>query len=309
MFTYHAYGLTIGSELRLPGLVAAEREAQPEIRIQCRSKPPEGWPIRSDNGKRLTGIAKGVMSFLVRDGIEIIVDVRENADIDYARAIVSGELLSALLRQRGLLTLHASCVAKDGAAIGFVGYSGWGKSTLAMHYVEQDYRLICDDVLAIEFTPEGPMAIPGYPQLKLQSNTAGLYVDDFDGLPLAHSETDKRLHLCTSHFQDSPVPLQRLYLLEGRDRSATRILNLKSMTAVIELSAHTRAANLLRHAAFRRAHLRQVTDLVASMPVKLLQRRLSLEALSDVLTAINQDRNESVEHEKTSTKIPVAATL
>ncbi len=296
MFDYVGYGLHIRSELHLPGFTTGKHEALPEVRILRRRKPPQGWPIRNDNGKRLTGVADNVMRFLVRDGIEIVVDIQRNADLDFARAIVSGELMSALLRQRGLLTLHASCVAKSGEAIGFVGHSGWGKSTLAMQYVEQEYQLICDDVLAIECTPEGPVAVPGYPQVKLRNDCGSRFARGFEHLPAAHSETDKRL-LVTDRFQNLSVPLRRLYLLEGRNRNVTRVVDLEDQEAVIALSMHTRATNLLKNAAFRRSHLQQVTALVSSVPVKLLQRRLSLDGLPDVQAAIEQDRKENRAHE------------
>ena len=287
MFSYLGYGLQLRSALRLPGFVQGTREDLPAVRVARRSIP-EAWAPLNDDGQQLAGIARGVMRFQVRNGTEIVVDPLPDGDLDYARAIVSGELLSALLRQRGLLALHASCVAKDGAAIGFVGHSGWGKSSLAMQYVEHGYRLLCDDVLALTFTPDGPVALPGYPQVKLRADAGGRYAEQFGALPSAHSETDKRLLSCPDHFQDAPVPLRRLYLLEGRGRDAHRVLPIARQQAFVELLRHSRATNLLKSAAFRRAHLEQITTLLRSLPVQLLQRRTSLDLLPDLYTTIEQ---------------------
>ena len=141
-----------------------------------------------------------------------------DADLDYIQAIISGELMSAVLRQRGLLTLHGSCVANADGAIGFIGHSGWGKSTLSMQFVQHGYRLLCDDVLAVDFREGAPMVIPGYPQVKLRQDAAERYVGEFEALPAAHTLTDKRLYACADNFQSHPVPLRKLYLLEGKKR-------------------------------------------------------------------------------------------
>ena len=45
--------------------------------------------------------------------------------------------------------IHASCVAKDGNAIMFVGPSGSGKSTHCWKLLQHGYKLIADDVVQI----------------------------------------------------------------------------------------------------------------------------------------------------------------
>ena len=51
------------------------------------------------------------------------------------------QLFLLLLRQRGLLTLHASVIRSKGKDyIGFVGDSGYGKSTLAEYFSQQGYN-------------------------------------------------------------------------------------------------------------------------------------------------------------------------
>ena len=297
MVTYLGYGLQIRSQLQLPGFRVGRHDGLDAVRVLRRSLSLEDGYKLNDDGLKLAGVADGAMRFRVIDGKEIVVDPVAGADLDYVRAIVSGELMSALLRQRGLITLHASCVARGGEAIGFIGCSGWGKSTLSMHYVEKGYRLICDDVLAIEFTPDGPVAVPGYPQVKLRSDSGARYADDFGELPLAHSVTDKRLVTCADHFQTTPVPLRGLYLLEPRGREANQVVPLDPQAAFVEVLRHTRATKLIKSAEFTRAHMRQVAGLLNVVPLKLLQRHTSLDLLSEVYETVERDRGtETVEH-------------
>lgn len=291
MFSYLGYGLQIRSEFQLPGFVVGERHDLPEVRVIRRHVPLDQWSELNDDGLKLAGVARGVMRFQVKGGEQIVVDPEPDADLDYARAIISGELMAALLRQRGLLTLHGSCVAKDGRAIGFVGHSGWGKSTLAMHFVANGYRLLCDDVLAVAFTDKGPAAVPGYPQVKLRPDSGALFVKDniYETLPSAHTETDKRLYGRADYFQEVPVPLRKLYLLEGRTRPDNKVLPVAEQQAFGELLRHTRATNLLKNPTFLQVHLHQLKDLLEGVPVSLLHRRMSLDLLPELLDAIELD--------------------
>lgn len=293
MHRYIGFGLQICSDFSLPGFVPGERAELPEVRIEQRPVPLERWRELNDDGLKLAGVARGVMKFQVEHGASIAVEPEPGADLDYLRAIVSGELMSALLRQRGLLALHASCVARDGKAIGFIGHSGWGKSTLATHFVQHGYRLLADDVLAVQFTPEAPLAVPGYPQVKLRADAGARYVDAFADLPEAHTETDKRLFSLSEQFQDEPVPIAKLYVLEPYDRPASQVAPITPRDAFVELVRHTRASNLIKSPAFRQAHLDQIARLMAAVPVSLFHRQRSLERLPELYELVERDLRQS----------------
>ena len=292
MFDYVGYGLHIRSDLELSGFTEGRGEGLPVVEVVERSVPLDRWRELNDDGLKLAGVAEGVMRFQVEGGGRIVVDPEPGADLDYAKAIVSGELMAALLRQRGLLTLHGSCVATDGGAVGFVGHSGWGKSTLAVHLVSRGYRLLCDDVLAVEFGGGEPAAVPGYPQVKLREDSAARHVEGFGALRAAHAQTDKRLYACAADFQTAAVPLRKIYVLEGEARSEDAVRTLTDQEALVELLRHTRATNLLKSPAFSKAHLFQLRDLLAAVPVRLLHRQMALERLPDLFRIIERDLNE-----------------
>ena len=290
MHFYKAYGLRIRSTLPLPGLVEAEADEPTDVAIEQGPVALDRWHEMNDDGMKLTGVAEDVMRFHILDGERITVDLLPGGDAEYAQAILTGELFAALLRQRGLLALHASCVAKDGHAVGFIGNSGWGKSTLAMHFVEQGYRLLGDDVLAVSFENDEPVAIPGYPQVKLREDAGARYAaGSFGDLRAAHSQTDKRLYRCDGAFQEDVIPLRRLYLLEPRRREVTRVVALPPAEAFAALVAHTRGTKLLKNEAFTLAHFSQVQRLMEAVPVALLHREMALDALPEAYEAVRAD--------------------
>jgi hypothetical protein len=85
------------------------------------------------------------------------------------RTYLLGSAFGALLIQRGLLVLHGNALERDGRAIVCLGASGAGKSTLACALMQQGWRLLADDLVAI--TPEG-MVLPGIPRIKLWEDAA-----------------------------------------------------------------------------------------------------------------------------------------
>lgn len=285
---YHGFGLDLLSDIDLPGFIVAPAGI-PDVRIERAPVPLDRWNELNDDGMGLLGVAEGVMRFLVEDGERIIVEPLEGADMEYVKAIVSGELMSALLRQRGLLVLHASCVAREGEAVGFVGHSGWGKSTLASHFVHEEYRLLADDVLAIRFEGGEAFAVPAYPQVKLRQDSGALYVDGFEALSEAHAETDKRLVSFQRSFQEEPTRLAGLYVLESESRPVSGVVPLPAQQAFVELTRHTRATNLIKKPEFVSAHLAQVTRLLSVVPVRLLRRKRSLDLLPDLYDLVRQD--------------------
>lgn len=297
MHHYVAFGLSVHSEVPLPGFVSGSGKDLPHVSIKREHIPADRWPAWNDDGLRLAGVARGVMHFRVIDGETIIVDPLPDGDQDYMKAIISGELFAALLRQRGLLVLHGSSVAHNGRAVGFVGYSGWGKSTLASAFVERGWRLLGDDLLVLDLNdPSTPMATPGYPQLKLAPDVGPRFFNEYDELPGAHSQTTKRLVARPEDFQREAVPLTDLYLLEGRHRDTDSALPMSGREAFVEMLRHTRATNLIKAPGMMQALTHQVAAVQSAVEPRLLHRRRSLDNLPDLVGLILSDITKASAH-------------
>ena len=66
--------------------------------------------------------------------------------------------------QRDFLLLHANALSKNGEAILCMGHSGDGKSTIAYNLVQQGWKLLSDDLVALNSSLE---VLPGIPRIKL----------------------------------------------------------------------------------------------------------------------------------------------
>jgi len=291
MYSYTLYGLTVSTEIELPGLppgrgscdvrVVRTKLGSVERASPTNDGPPASYRI-SDGGKSVGGWIYDELKFFVIDGREIHIDLQKEISPEVLRGYLTGVLLATLLRQRGYVVLHASCVERAGAAIGFIGDSGWGKSTVAEYFCREGYSLLNDDILVVALNQEGPpVVVPGFPQVKLLPDTGARLRDDFHELPRMHERTAKRLNL-SPEWKGERAHLSRLFVLESTFREENRIRSISAREALMELIKHSRASNLIAHPQVRAENLSRCADLVQRVPVAVLERRRGVEFLREI---------------------------
>ena len=189
---------------------------------------------------------EGIARFRVSGGERIAFDPwqGEGNPLDL-RTFVLGSPLGALLIQRGMVVLHGNALEKDGRAIVSLGHSGAGKSTTAYALMQQGWRLLADDLVAI--TPEG-LVLPGIPRIKLWHDAARAFGLDPETLPPIRQGMRKYLLMGEAvRRATAAVPLAALFLLHkrpdaGEDPGGGRITRITSQKE---------AALTLRNQAFR----------------------------------------------------------
>ena len=122
---------------------------------------PEGARYSSEyliHGSQVILNIPRVGRFCVDGGNRITVDPQKNVTTPDLMTYLKGSVLAILLHQRNMMPLHASCVARNGKAVAFLGDSAAGKSTMAALFSAHGYDLICDDVL-VHFGDEGGIRV------------------------------------------------------------------------------------------------------------------------------------------------------
>lgn len=292
MYTYTAYSLGIHSELPLPELVVAK--SQPDVVVRL-GQLDNLEKVVHDGGSCFLGEVANIGRFLIRGGSEIVFAPVPSVDEAVIRTTILGPILSVLLRQRGLLVLHASCIVVNGSAVAFMGASGWGKSTLAETLHLRGYSLVTDDVMGVQVGSGTPIVFPGYPQLKLWPDAAASLGHIPENLPQLNSQSDKRIHRVAHNFPQTPLPLKRIYVLGEGSQHA--IVNLPHQKAFVELVRHSRAVSLLRNPDYISSHLRQCTSLVKNVSVCRLERPRLLAGLPDTVKLVEEDITQISDHD------------
>lgn len=240
-----------------------------------------------DGGDRFAGDVDGVGTFYIEEGRRIIIDPVDGVEDGILRTILLGPVLSVLLRQRGLLVLHASCVIIDGLAVAFIGASGAGKSTTAEAFYAAGHRVLTDDVTAIDSASGTHHVIPGYPQIKLMPDAAASLVDDGADLPLLFGHALKHTHRIDQDFPTAPVPLAKIYVLDRGDDHGIEPLPKQDIFPVV--LCNSRGVTLLRTPSYSAAHLATCTQLLTQVPTARLHRRFGLDALPDLVALVEED--------------------
>jgi hypothetical protein len=175
---YRVCGLSVASEIGLPGLIAGAPERTPQVRIR-RGPVPEDLPEPSAcgptwqiAGKQFLLRIPDIARFLLNDGSEIVVAPETDAGAADIPIFLLGTVFGILLHQREQVVLHASAVRVNGRAVLFCGSSGAGKSTLAAALAQRGYPLVTDDFCTLTVDDQdrkqaAPLVHPDGRQLKL----------------------------------------------------------------------------------------------------------------------------------------------
>jgi hypothetical protein len=276
-----AYGLKIASER--PLLDPIHFSGKPDVWVRFGSL--DSLSSESSQGQNIVFELPCNLKFSIRNGCEIVVDAPPEIDFSIVRPHILGSGMAFVLRQRGFLVLHASCVAKGDEAIAFLGGSGWGKSTLASAFHQHGYRLITDDVMAIQMDTSAPQVIPSFPEVKLLPDAADiLQLSDRTALlkPMGYKQTQR----LDAQFTTHPVTLKQFYVLRLGEQH--HIEPTPRTQSFVELIQHSRAIKTLRDPSVKVQHFHQCSELVKVVPMGYLQRPRSLEQLSQVIQGIEE---------------------
>jgi hypothetical protein len=120
---------------------------------------------------------RGWFDFVVSsDGRRVLCRNLSNIALERFEAYLTNFAISAALVQLGEEPLHSTVVEIEGRAIGLLGYSGTGKSTLASYLIQKRGDLVTDDMLRVTFEGQHALAHPGPYRLKLFKDPADRYL-------------------------------------------------------------------------------------------------------------------------------------
>ncbi|QJE73276.1 hypothetical protein HHL28_09390 [Aerophototrophica crusticola] len=298
---YHFSGLTVASALDLSELASVP--APPggadasvllgEVPDIPDSDPAQSYVQFTDAGLLLT--VPDVARFLVSGGRTITVQPIGRADPAAVRLYLLGSAFGALYHQRGLLPLHAGSVEIDGMAIGFVGESGAGKTTMSAWMAARGYRLVSDDVCVTRPRPgRPPLAFPAYPRAKLCLDALAALGPAFGEEAVAAAELlpemDKAdLRVPLSAARDG-LPLVAIYALEvAPDGTAPRLEPVPPAEALRVLLANTYRGHFVRGAAEQARRFAVCGEAARHVAVRRLVRPKSFDLLPAVAELVERD--------------------
>ena len=293
MHFYRVSGLSVGSEIALPGLNAMASEVEaPEVTVRRRPVPAAlenasatgaTWQIA---GERFLLRIPNVARFLLSAGREIAFEPEANADAGDIPIFILGTVFGILLHQREQIVLHASAVRVNGKAVLFCGDSGAGKSTMAAALAKRGYPLVTDDVCAITIINGVPMVHPDGRQLKL-------WTQAIERLDLADNRGE-RVRTRLEKFYVEPdsafsetLPLGAIYALrEARPPHAQGIERPNVVDAALILRRNAYRPLLVRRMGQKANYFHAATAIANVAGIYYLTRALDFTKVADTLGAL-----------------------
>jgi hypothetical protein len=171
---YAAYGLTFAVPFPCLGLAAVSGAASADVVVREGTVPRAlEAPVVSDQrwdaepGRFLLRGGRRAGRFLVTGG-QVTVERNPAAEEELLGRCFTQEVLPAVLRQRGMLVLHANAALTDRGAVLIAGQSGAGKSTSLAAVLDRGAAMLADDLTALAPAAEGEVVVlPGVAQMHL----------------------------------------------------------------------------------------------------------------------------------------------
>jgi hypothetical protein len=239
------------------------------------------------------GYADGTKFLLDRQGTQVWAIWPDTLTVEDTATYLLGPILGFLLCLRGVVCLHANAVEINGKAVAMIGPAGAGKSTTAAAFARAGYKVLTDDVLALDERADGFLARPAYPRVRLWPESVKALYGAEDALPLLTPNWDKRyLDLLENgaQFQTQPQPLAAIYLLDERspDPRAPYVEPAPSQESLMALVANT-YANYLLDAQMRAAEFKVLGCLIERVPVRRVIPHANLSFLPELCRVIVED--------------------
>jgi hypothetical protein len=220
---YQAYGLTIEIPFACADLAPADAAASIDIVVEegvvAASLPS---PVLSEpwfdvapgsflcRGGRRTG------RFLVDRADRVVFERNPEADDSLLAVHFTANVLPAILRQRGLLVLHANAAVADGAAVVVGGVTGAGKSTTLAALLDRGFKMLSDDVTVLRLGGHGPIeVVPGVARMHLSNASASAVGVDLATLPRQPWRRYKAAVPTEPSMATAAAPLGAVYVLSS----------------------------------------------------------------------------------------------
>ena len=217
---YIAYELKICSDIEIPELLpwfdGSEDEAdvhiiEGDLSLAEQSSQPQVGPFLFANEENVFLVVKGIARYWVQSGKRITYQKANNSSDDDVRAFLLGSCFGAILIQRDFLVLHGCTIKIGSGCIVCVGYSTAGKSTLAASFMQRGYKILSDDVTAID---SNYRAVPGIPRIKINQDVAAHLDINTAGLNVVRAGCDNKFSLPLGEiFCSEKVPVLAVYEL------------------------------------------------------------------------------------------------
>ena len=244
-YNYILYEFIIQTTFHCPMLNPATEGAFPDV-VMIEGAVTEFLPYAVETGDNWQ-VAPGLFllrggsragRFLVKGGRQIILERNLGAEEPMLAAHLLSGVLAALLRQRGMLVLHANTAVTALGAVTVAGETGAGKSTTLAALMKHGCAMLADDITVLRLGTTGRVeALPGIAKLNLCEDAAEMLGHAINELPRNPLRRIKVVVPTHDAMASGPTPLHAIYLLKKSPSNKLKLTALNGsdkFTALME---------------------------------------------------------------------------
>ncbi|MBM3915972.1 MAG: hypothetical protein FJ348_08075 [Sphingomonadales bacterium] len=294
MFYYWAYGLNIASEMEFPEMLS-HQGASIDLQIRLGKAPDTipDVPLKEIGSMQMSAshyrLELPICTYYVRQGEEIIIELKPNADDKSVRLFLLSNAMAAVLHQRQQVAMHAGAiVTKDGLVL-VSGHSGAGKSTTISALRQIGFSAFADDVVIVSQQNGKMMGIASYPIVKLwQDSIEKLQLEALGEEKRIREQVPKYVHSFHQEFSKEPMPIKAIFFLEKVSGSLTpNVEPLRGVRAFGYLKEGLYQTSQAHTPAYAHYLFQLLSGIAEQVPIKLItrgQENNSIEAVTTIIT-------------------------
>jgi energy-coupling factor transporter ATP-binding protein EcfA2 len=295
MYYYWAYGMHIRSELEVPEMLPF-RGSDTDLYIRLGKAPdtiPDP-PLKVIGSMQMSAkhyrLELPICTYYVREGQEITIDIKPNADDKSVRLFLLANAMAAALHQRQQVALHAGAVVTDRGLVVVSGHSGAGKSTTISALRQKGFAAFADDVVIVSQQADKLIGTASYPIVKL-------WGDSIEKLQLGEIKEESRIrehvpkYINSFHeeFSKEPLIIKEIFFIEkiagNQTPEAKALSGIQAFSYLKEGLYQTSQANTPEYAQY----LFQLLSTIAEkVPVTLIRRGDAINSIEEVIRLITE---------------------
>ena len=296
MFYYWAYGMNIESEMEFPEMLPYKGESI-DLRIRLGKAPASipDPPLKEVGSMQMSAnhyrLELPICTYYVKEGKEITIDIKPNADDKSLRLFLLCNAMAAALHQRNQVALHAGAIVTDKGLVLVSGHSGAGKSTTISALRQKGYAAFADDVVIISLQEEKIVGIASYPIVKLwQDSIDKLQVDGISEEQRIREQIPKYVHSFHHEFSKEPTAIKEIFFLEKKPGAAAPTIEpLRGVRAFGYLKEGLYQTSTANTPAYTHYLFELLSAIAEKIPLKLITRSESANSIEEVTTFITKN--------------------
>ena len=288
-FYYKIYGLSVQSDIFLPGAYACDPIMAPDVTAELGEIPAflkgsreAGYGTWTNGFTNAWFFTPEAAEFYIEKGKHIIIAPIENPNWDLVSSLFLSAGMCLILLQRNEPVFHGSALTYRDQAFIVSGCSGAGKSTISFELMKHPYGFLADDTVRVHQADGIFLAEPSYPQQKVCRDMANRMGLQLEKLRYIDEDRDKFAKPCLDRYVTEAKPLKLMVIL-SKDSQA-------SCVTCRELLGQEYLASITQ--AF---YLAETYQNIVGLPVEMMSQLIALFSQIRLFSVCRPESGDTIE--------------